>query len=339
MDVSPLLMRHKESTMKRWFAPRRVLVSIGIAVFILGVAGVPTGGVSPAFAGKKKHKKHGKLHEILHRSGAFLGVNMQELTDESRKGLDIKVKNGVLITVIEDSPADKAGIEDGDVIVKFGRKKVTSPEQLIELVQAADVGDEVKIELYRDDKSMKIEMTLDDWSDRSSLSFVMPDDFEFSFDAPSFVTSLRPFRLGVRVSELNEDLAPYFGVEQGEGLLVLGVSDESAAEEAGVKAGDVIVEIEGDEIRSVGDIHEALSEMDAGDEFDITVVRKKKNVKLEAKMTEHSRAFFGDRVFSRSGRAPGMQMFRGGGDLRKEMKELREELEELKKEVKKSKSS
>ena len=329
-------MRHKESTLKRWFSPRRVLVSVAAAVFIFGVAGVPTSGVSPAFAGKKKHKKHSKMRQIIHRSGAFLGVNMQELTDESRKGLDIKVKNGVLITVIEDSPADKAGIEDGDVIVKFGRKKVTSPEQLIELVQDADVGDEVKIELYRDDESMKVEVTLGDWADRSTLSFVVPDDFEF---VPSFVSSLRPFRLGVRVSELDEDLAPYFGVEEGEGLLVLGVSDESAAEGAGVKAGDVIVEIEGSEIRSVGDIHEAMSEMDAGDEFEITVVRKKKNVKLDGKMTEHSRAFFGDRVFSRNGRAPHVQMFRGNDDLRKEMKELREELEQLKKEVKKSKSS
>lgn len=325
--------------MKRWFSPKRVLVSISAAVFVLGVAGVPMTGLSPAFAGKKKHKKHGKVHEIMHRSGAFLGVNMQELTDESRKGLNIKVKNGVLITVLEDSPADKAGIEDGDVIVKFGRTKVTSPEQLIELVQAADVGDEIKIELYRDDESMKVEVTLGDWSDRSALSFAVPDDFDFTFDAPSFVSSLRPFRLGVHVSELNEDLAPYFGVEKGEGLLVLDVSDESAAKEAGVKAGDVIVEIEGDEIRSVGDIHEAMSEMDAGDKFDITVVRKKKNVKLEGKMTEQSRAFFGDRAFLRSGRTPRVQMFRGDGDLRKEMKELREELEKLKKEVKKSKSS
>ena len=309
---------------------------MGAAVFLFGVAGAP---MSPAFAGKKD-RKHSRVHEIKIRSGAFLGVKMQELTDEVRDGLSIKPKSGVLINdVVEDSPAEKAGIEDGDVIVKFGRKKVTSPEQLSELVADAEAGDEVKIELYRDNKSKTVKVTLGDWSDQPAVSFVTPGDFDFDFrGARSFVSAFRPFRLGVQVSELNEDLAPYFGVKKGEGILVLEVRDESSAEEAGVKAGDVIVDIAGNDIESIEDIHEAMSEMDTGDDFEMTVVRKKKKVTLKGEVSEHSRAFFGDGSFSRLGRAPHMRIMRDD-DLKKEMKQLRKELEEIKKEIKKSKSS
>lgn len=336
MDVSPEAMRDKLSTIRGRSATGRVAVLLGAAVFALAVAAA---GASPAFAGKKKPGKHHRLNEIKVHTGAFLGVRMQELTDEVREGLDIKVKNGVLISeVIEDSPAEKAGIEDGDVVVKFGRKKVTSPEELSELVGDADVGDDVKIQFSRGGKSKTVTVTLGDWSDQPQVSFMTPGDFDFDFDAPSFVSSLRPFRLGVRVSELNSDLAPYFGVDEGEGILVLDVGDESTAEEAGVKAGDVIVDIEGNDIRSVGDIHGAISEMDSGDEFEMTVVRKKKKVKLEGEMSESSRAFFGDAAFMR-GSAPGRVEIMHRDDLRKEMKQLRKELDELKKELKKSKSS
>jgi S1-C subfamily serine protease len=317
-------------------SPRRLAVLLGAAVFVFGVAGAP---MSPAFAGKKD-RKHRRVHEIKIRSGAFLGVKMQELTDEVRDGLGIKAKSGVLINdVIKDSPAEKAGIEDGDVVVKFGRKKVTSPEQLSELVADAEAGDEVKVELHRDSKSMTVEVTLGDWSDQPTVSFVTPGDFEFDFrDARSFVSSFRPFRLGVQVSSLNEDLAPYFGVKEGEGILVLEVHDESTAKEAGVKAGDVIVGIADKDIKSISDIHEAMSEMDTGDDFEMTVVRKKKKVTLKGEVSEHSRAFFGDGAFSRVGRAPHIEIMRGD-DLKKEVEQLRKELEEIKKELKKSKSS
>ncbi|MCZ6767427.1 MAG: PDZ domain-containing protein, partial [bacterium] len=95
------------------------------------------------------------------KKGAFLGVQMQELTDELRNGLDINTKKGVLINeVIEESPADKAGLHDGDVIVTFNGKDVETPSQLSDLVAETKSGDEVKIKVVRDGRPRTFEVTI-----------------------------------------------------------------------------------------------------------------------------------------------------------------------------------
>jgi C-terminal processing protease CtpA/Prc len=115
-------------------------------------------------------------------------------------------------------------------------------------------------------------------------------------------------------------------------------SDESTAEALGVKAGAVIIKVEGKEVHSAKDVRGGLSELDEGDEVNVTVVRKKKKVELKGELKEGSSARWHHRF---QNHAPRIESFtiphiEHDDDLRKEVDELRKEIEELKKELKKS---
>jgi serine protease Do len=323
---------------------------VGVAVTAIAIALV---GLSLTDAQAQKNKKYRvkeKGHTIhIETQGAFLGITMQSLTDELREGLGSKADEGVLVnSVIEGSAADKAGIEEGDVIVEFDGQEVDSPTALRELIGDKEVGDEVSVKIVRDDKRKTIDVTLGDWEDNSDMVFFNDDGDGYSFSIPqgdevrAWVANLQPRQLGVRVHEPDDDLASYFGVKEDEGVLVLGVEEGSTAEDAGLKSGDVIVKINDEDISEIHDIRDAIAEMEKGDEVEVTVVRKKKKVKLEGEIQDARNAWsqhFGDMREHMRGmrgmRAPRVLEFHDN-DLRKEIDELRKELHELKEELKKS---
>ena len=315
---------------RRWFVPASIVGALLVSCLV----------VQGAVAGGSRHKDKKTIIEMSGQHGAFLGILMQELTDEVLQGLNTDTRRGVLVTeVIDDSPADKAGIEEGDIIVELMGKRVSSPDELRERIAGRDVGDEIKVKLMRGKRSKTMKVTLGDWADQPAMAWIEPDDLYGHWDkAMNYVSNLWPRRLGVRVSKINDDLGAYFGVKEGEGVLVLGVEDDSTAEELGVKAGDVIVEVEGEEIHSAGDIRESLSELDKGDEVNVKILRKKKNVELKAELKEssHTTWFYNFRDHAPRVRAFTVPEADYGDELRKELEELRKEFEELKKELKKS---
>lgn len=295
--------------------------------------------VAQAGHGDKDHREKRVVVEKAPGQGAFLGIMMQELDEGVREGLDTTAKRGVIVTeVIDESPAAQAGIQDGDVIVEFEGKKVDSPEELRKLIADQGVGEKVSVKLVRGKESKTVELTLGDWADQPAMAWMQDNDDDAM--APwhalrHYATAMVwPGRLGVRISELNEDLGSYFGVKAGEGVLVLDIEEKSTAEAVGLKAGDVIVKVKGTEVKSARDIREGLEDADPGDEIAVTVVRNKKTVELKGEMKE------GEGVMWR-GDAPGMRsLFIPGDsdndDLRRELDELRKEIDELKKELKKS---
>jgi len=305
-------------------------------VFGLVAVTLLAGAIAVASAHPHKHKR-GRTIEL--HTGAFLGVQMQELTDELRDGLDIKVEKGILINeVIDDSPADEAGLHDGDVIVAFNGKDVESPRQLRDLIAERKSGDTVKIDVIRDDREKSFDVTIGEWPN-DGMAFVAPHSFDI--DVPGIVADFHPRRLGVQVSELNEDLASYFGVKKDGGLLVLSVSDESTAAEAGVKSGDVITKVGDEDVTSTKDIRSALSDMDEGDKVAIEVVRKKRKKSLEGEVKGASFDWQSSGFWrGHAPRAPhgghGREIIiERDDDLREEIDELRKELDELRKELKK----
>jgi S1-C subfamily serine protease len=282
----------------------------------------------------------------IESQGAMLGITMQELTDELREGLDIKADGGVLVSsVIEGSAAEKAGIEEGDIIVEFDGKEVDSPEDLRKMIGDREVGDEVKVKLVRDGKSKTFDVALGDWEDHPDIalfnngerfSIALPD---FDDDVRGMIASLNTRPLGIRAHEMDDDLSDYFGVKEDEGVLVLDVVKESTAEGLGVKSGDVVVAIGDDKVKNIHDIREAMDDKETGDDINVTVLRKKKKVELKGKVAEDAnvwvqrfprewREHYGPRV---RGYMNDMQR-----DLREEVDELRREVEELKKELDKS---
>jgi serine protease Do len=281
----------------------------------------------------------------------YLGVFMQELDKDVREGLDIDVKNGVLISgVEEDSPADEAGLKDGDVIVSFNGKKVDDPDDLRDLVRDTEPGEKVEIEVMREGKSMTLTLTVGEWPEDAewfSLGDLHFDQGNVGRHLDKMVYAFAPKpRLGVEVAELNDDLASYFKTKTGEGVLVLKVKEKSVAEGAGVKAGDVIVQVGDEDVSSADELRESVEDYEEGDEFAIQVVRKGKKKALTATMDEVENAFSWSgepnvwkfkrhmpKMYKYHMRTPHVELD-VDDDVREELEEMRKELKEMKKELK-----
>jgi serine protease Do len=275
-------------------------------------------GTSPAEAGKKDH--------------GYMGVYMQKLTRDIREGLDLDVERGVLVSGVEnDSPAEKAGLEDGDVIIEVNGRSVRDPDDLRDLVRDMSPGDDVEVLVIRDGDRRSIDLTLGEAPERLLFRF---DDDDFGWLGRdghySFAHLVGGPRLGVRAAELNEDLAGYFDAEPDDGILVLEVMDESIASEAGVKPGDVITKVDGNAIADVDDLRDSLKDFEEGDTFQVTVLRKGRTETLEATMNDQSiRTFW-------SGRHPRVHLDRlriDREDIDDVLDELRDEIEQLKQEL------
>jgi S1-C subfamily serine protease len=320
----------------------RIVGLIGLTILLMAFV-----WVAVAEAGDKDKEK--TIH--IYTSGddvdkGYLGVKMQELDDDLREGLDIKVKSGVLINeVIEGSPAEVAGIEDGDVIIEFNGEKVDSPSALQDLVASLESGETVEIKIFRDNRVKTYEVTIGDWPEDNTWSVIAPEHMMWFDKGKNFLfSSFGRGQLGVNVAELNDDLAPYFDAKKGEGVLVTNVVDESTAMEMGIKAGDVIVKVADEEIGSREELVDAVHEIEPGEAFEVTVIRQKSTVTLEGEMQEAAATAYVNALKGHSSRLriPRMEMhdmheFSDDEmeELRKEMETLREELEEMKKELKK----
>ena len=301
-------------------------------------AGVAASAASSSDSAKKEDSKA--------RAKGYLGVYMQELSDDLRKGLEVEVKQGVIVSgVEEDSPADEAGIEDGDVIVRFDGKEVESPEGLRDIVRETEAGKKVDVVVVRG-------------SDKKTLALVVgerPEEFTW-FDAGDLKEGIQSLgtwyegwpwgpRLGVEVTDLSEDLASYFGTGAGDGVLVLKVREESPAAEAGIKPGDVIKKVGDEAITSAEDLRESVRGEKAGEKIDVAVLRKGKTQTFQVEL-EESQGF----AHFESGKPSEKKIViapKGGHreliikdetddeELRREVKELKEELKQLKEELKK----
>lgn len=218
----------------------------------------------------------------------WLGVSLQELTPSMRDALNIGDRDGLLVNeVFDDSPAEEAGLEEGDVILEYDGKKVSRSKSFARMVRNTRPGTKVKLKIWRDEKEREIEVEIGRRRIPGMLR-VFPEG-----GASVFTVFMRP-QLGVQIHELDGDLAEYFEVDAG--LLVLEVNKDSPAEEAGMKPGDVIVKIEGEAIEEVGDIHDILEDYEEGDEVKVEIVRHGKRQEVTVELEgpgAHDVRFFG----------------------------------------------
>ena len=238
-------------------------------------------------------------------NGSRLGVTIRDVDTEDEK---LKAQTGVIVeSVDEDSPAAKAGLKEGDVVVEFDGERVRSVRQFTRLVSETPAGRNVVANVMRDGSRVSVNVTP---RDGSSMRFFEGNGFEalnnlqrFSTTPPAVVTrparpiaptpippALESFvwrssnRLGITTTDLSPQLRDYFGAKDG--VLVNSVEDGSAASKAGMKAGDVITSINGQNVETGADVRREFGRISAGDEFSIGVVRDKKVTTLKGKMTE-----------------------------------------------------
>ena len=210
----------------------------------------------------------------------YLGVSVERLSRDDRKDLD--VSHGVLVTHVEErGPAEKADIQEDDIIQYFNDEKIRKPDDLVQAVRQTKPKTEVKVTLNRDGKQMDINVVVG--------KLRSPYVYRYGGDG-NIITLMRGggAYLGVQLQALNKDLAGYFGVEEDGGALILEVEEESPADEAGMKSGDVIVVVDEEEVEDPQDVRNILSDFEEGDEVDITVVRQKRKQKLTVELDEHA---------------------------------------------------
>ncbi len=348
--VSPVAMSNRtiartQSTVE-WGA---AVLAVSAFLIVVWLAGAAAAAPAPEKAQSTEHRVIVKTVGESENEGPYLGVTMQELDDHLRKGLDVKVKTGVLVSqVLEGSPAEAGGIEDGDIIVEFDGKRVDSPAGLKSLVGDTKSGEAVKVKVIRDGDSKTLTVTIGEWPEEESFSFGGPEDFIWLEKGKNaFMGAFGQGRLGVQATDLNGDLAPYFGVKEGEGALVLDVIEGSAADEMGIKSGDVITKVKDKGVGSAKDLVGAVGDLEGGEKFDVTLVRSNKTVTLEGEVGEGLAKTYckvmreGPEKHAakmRIEKLPGLSDAEVD-KLKAEMKELKEELKNLKRELEKVKES
>lgn len=192
--------------------------------------------------------------------GAWLGVSLSDVTPEKAHELKLAGEYGVIVTEVEkDSPSAKAGLARDDVILEFDGERVRSVAHLRRLVSETPPGRTVKLAINRAGQTRRLDVQLESGPEpffRSEI--VIPPIPEIKippFDVHVFHGGAT---FGISADELTPQLAAYFGVEQGKGVLVREVEAGSPAEKAGLKAGDCIVRANSAEVASVGDLRRAL---------------------------------------------------------------------------------
>jgi serine protease Do len=235
---------------------------------------------------------HGRRMIYFHGGeGTWLGVTVGDVTAEKAKELNLPGEYGAIVQEVRgDSPAAKAGLEKGDVILQFAGEKVRSVAELLRLVRETPAGRSVAIEISRNGHTQTLSAEIAKESNETWTSrFEMPNVEIPKIHVPNFNFNMMFVggpRLGIMGDELTPQLADCFGVKQGKGVLVGEVEKGTPAEKAGLKAGDVIVKVNDKQIESIEDLRAALrSDSNEKHEVTLTIVRDRHeqslNVELE----------------------------------------------------------
>lgn len=179
--------------------------------------------------------QHGKVVR------GFLGVNIQNVTTDLAEAFEIEDLRGALVSEVhQDTPADKAGIESGDIIVEFDGKKIRDSHQLKMEVSSLPPGREVPVKILRDGKEKSLKVKLQELPE-TGLAGVTPKPSEPSDSLD-----------GVVVSELDQSVRAQLNAPDNlEGVVVTDVDPQSPAYEAGLRKGDIIREINRRPVESV----------------------------------------------------------------------------------------
>lgn len=275
---------------------------LGIAVVVAGVvAGAlalapRTHGQVAVISSHDDQDRHRTHVDLLGGSGSRIGVLVRDVEQADVQREKVAAPTGVVVDEVNaDSPASRAGLKAGDVVVEFDGERVRSARQFSRLVQESVAGRTVKTAVMRDGKKVDLTVTpetrpgierlarreigpaVGELQRRArELTYSLPERFE------EFGMWMRPGRLGVNVQDLSPQLAEYFGVKDG--VLVTSVTADSTAAKAGLKAGDVIRSVDGASVNDASDLRRRMSQIDDGKEFSLEIVRDRKPATLKGKI-------------------------------------------------------
>ena len=220
---------------------------------------------------------------------AYLGVDIADVTTDRLSALKLKEGKGVEVTMVDqDAPAGKAGIKEHDVILSMNGSPVESKAQLQRMIHETPPGRVVALGLSRDGQPMTIKVQLADKhkefafnGPKPNVHVNIPEIHVPDIDIPAInmVMVTSSARSGLMVENITPQLGDFFGVKNGNGVLVRSVEKGSRAEKAGFRAGDVVVKVNGQAVHDTSDFSHGVRSR-SGDSVSVVIIRDKKEQTL-----------------------------------------------------------
>jgi serine protease Do len=246
--------------------------------------------------------------------GSYLGVDTRDITTDRLADLKLKEEHGVEVTLVDqDAPAGKAGVKEHDVILSLNGNQVESVEQLRRMIREIPPGRLVTLGISRGGQPVTLKAQLADRKKAFAMggpgkafNFVMPaipaipampampsvnaTPFVPEMDMPvSIVVVHSSARSGLMVENLTPQLGDFFGAKNGKGVLVRSVEKGSRAEQAGFRAGDVIVKVNGESISDSGDFTHAMHGRKSST-VTVSIIREKKEQNITLTVPERNQS-------------------------------------------------
>lgn len=232
--------------------------------------------------------------------GSYLGVDTEDITSDKLGPLHLKEERGVEVTMVDqDAPAGKAGFKEHDVILSINDQQVQSVEQLRRLIREIPPGRTISIGISRDGQLMTLKAQLAERNKMGNMehsfninvppinipAINIPPINVPQMDFANVVVIHSPVRSGLMIENLTPQLGEFFGVKNGNGVLVRSVEKGSRGESAGFHAGDVIVKINGSTVSDCSDFTRLLHK-GADNKAAVTVLRDRKEQNLTLTLPE-----------------------------------------------------
>ena len=190
---------------------------------------------------------------------SWLGVYIQEVTEDIARQFNLEKAEGVLVgDVIAESPAEKAGVTRGDVIVSVNDVEVNTPQELQDTIRSLEIGDKAELRVKRNGQESLFTVDIAE----------MPSDDIVETKEKTFSE-----QTGLRVEELTPEIARDAGLSQSKGLIVTDVIPGSSADEIGLRPGDIILEANRKEVSSTVQWEEIIRELETGNTLLLLIYR------------------------------------------------------------------
>jgi serine protease Do len=244
---------------------RGEVVGINTAIFSRSGGNLGIGFATPIDLAKEI------LPELI-KSGkvtrGWLGVSIQRITPDLAESLGLEKSRGALVASVSDgSPAAEAGIQAGDVIVEYNGKEIEDSSQLPILVARTKVGQNAKVTVVRDKKRIPITIKVGELQEQEVVA-----------SAPQ-----EPAKLGMAVQNVTPEMAESLGLSRARGVVITAVQPQSPAAEAGLRRGDVILEINRKAIDSAAEVQKLLTQVKPGENLLFLISRGGNNLFLALK--------------------------------------------------------
>src|SRR5262249_32386105 len=199
-----------------------------------------------------------QIKEYGHPRRGWLGVRIQGVTDEIAESLGLDKPRGALIASVNDGgPAQKGGIQPGDVVLNFDGKEIPDVRQLPRIVAETAIEKSVKVTVWRKRKEEQVDVKVGELDETEQVAAV--DTKQQSGANPGNTPSVKT--LGLSLSSITPDLRTKFSLaEDASGVVVVDVQNNSPGAEKQLKAGDVIVEVAQEEVKSPAQVVDKIEE-------------------------------------------------------------------------------